>query len=432
MSKIVATIKLWDKLVGAVAWSEKDQIGTFEYDSKYLVNGWDIAPIMMPLAKSKGVKYKFIEHKGINSTFRGLPGLLADILPDKYGNALINAWLASKGRLNGTLNPIETLCFVGKRAMGALEIEPSLKGDNKRTVKVDINNLVDISNKILNSSEQFQANLSKDEEAALTDILKIGTSAGGARAKAIIAFNEKTKEIRSGQVKAPKDFTYWLIKFDGVSDSQFGESKGYGKVEMAYHLMAKDVGIEMTKCQLFEENGRSHFMTQRFDRDNNGEKIHMQSLSAMRHFDFNMVGYNSYEQIFETMRMLGLQYPEAEQLFIRMVFNVLSRNCDDHSKNFAFLMDKTGKWKLSPAFDICHAFRPGSEWVNSQSLMVNNKRLGITIDDFLEVGRSMNIKKAKYIIADVNEKVKNWKQYAEKVNVESKLRDAIYKTLLIN
>jgi serine/threonine-protein kinase HipA len=252
-----------------------------------------------------------------------------------------------------------------------LEIKPSLRQESTKASSLEIESLVGIANKVLNSREDFQTDLSKEEEAALADILKIGTSAGGARAKAVIAFNPKTGEVKSGQVKAPAGFSHWIIKFDGVTDTQFGASMGYGRVEMAYYLMAKEAGIQMSECRLLEENGRAHFMTKRFDRTETGEKIHMQSLCGLRHFDFNQVGMYSYEQVFETMRMLRLSYPEAEQQFIRMVFNVLARNCDDHTKNFAFLMDQSGKWTLSPAYDVCHAFRPGSLWVSSQSLTVN-------------------------------------------------------------
>ena len=431
MANLTATIKLWGQMVGAVSWSESQQISTFEFEPKFKNNGWDISPILMPI-ESKTRLFTFPENKGNSSTFKGLPGLLADMLPDKYGNALINAWLATKGRPTASLTPIETLCFIGSRGMGALEIEPSLRAENKKTSKLELGDLISVANKILNSRVDFQTSFSKDEESALSDILKIGTSAGGARAKAIISYNENTKEVRSGQVNAPKGFTYWILKFDGVTDTQFGESNGYGKVEMAYHLMAKDAEIEMSECRLFEENGRSHFMTKRFDRDNEGNKIHMQSLCAMRHYDFNMVGYFAYEQLFETMRMLGLPYPDAEQVFRRMVFNVLARNCDDHTKNFAFLMDNSGKWRLSPAYDICHAYRPNSEWVSAQSLTVNGKREHITTNDFLELAKKMNIKKAKQIINQIAETVAQWNNYADQVMVEPKLRDAINKTLLVN
>lgn len=425
-----ALIKLWGHTAGAVAWSENEQIARFEFEPEFLNGIWDIAPLMMPLDVSRGRIYEFPENGRRDSSFRGLPGLLADMLPDKYGNALINAWLVTQGRPSNELNPVETLCFIGSRGIGALEIQPALSSEAKKTSSLELDGLISVANKILDTRQNFQTSLSKDEQIALSDILQIGTSAGGARAKAIIAFNEKTLEVRSGQVTAPNGFGYWIIKFDGVEDSQFGASRGYGRVEMAYHLMAKEAGIEMSECRLLEEHGRAHFMTRRFDRDEAGNKIHMQSLYALRHFDFNMVGYFAYEQLFETMRMLRLPYPEAEQMFIRMVFNVLARNCDDHTKNFAFLMDKDGKWSLSPAFDICHAYRPGSTWVSSQSMTVNGKREGIGHADFMEVARRMNIKQAGHLIERVSKAVNNWNHFAEEVKVDGKLRDAIKKTLL--
>lgn len=431
MSQNTAIIKIWDQQVGAVAWSESEQLAAFEFDPKFLNSDLDLAPIMMPLANAKNKIYSFPATKLPNTTFRGLPGLLADMLPDKYGNALINAWLAAQGRSSNSLTSIETLCFIGKRGIGALEIEPMYRDDSKKSSILELAELVGIAGKILDHRQKFQSKLNASDEAALYDILKIGTSAGGARAKAIIAYNEKTKEVRSGQVQAPKGFGYWIIKFDGVNDQQFASSTGYGRVEMAYHLMAKEAGINMAACQMLEENGRAHFMTQRFDRKADGSKIHMQSFCALRHFDFNMVGYFAYEQLFETMRMLGLAYTDAEQLFRRMVFNVLARNCDDHTKNFAFLMEADGLWKLSPAFDICHAYRPKSTWVSSQSLTVNGKREGFSDNDFLAVANAMNIKKARYLIDEVRTAIKKWPTFAAMTGVDQKLQKAIQATLLV-
>ncbi|SDD08353.1 serine/threonine-protein kinase HipA [Algoriphagus faecimaris] len=431
---VAAEIWIWDRLAGAVLWDADRQLASFEFDRSFLRSGWDISPILMPLSQGNRL-YTFPETRSSRGdsfdTFRGLPGLLADMLPDKYGNQLINAWLMQNGRPTDSLNPVELLCFIGKRGVGALEIKPALRNESARTNALEINSLVAIAQKVLNAKEHFQSDISQEEEAALADILKIGTSAGGARAKAVIAFNPKTGEVKSGQVKAPKGFSHWILKFDGVHDSQFGSTAGYGRVEMAYYLMAKGAGIEMNECRLLEENGRAHFMTKRFDRTDTGEKIHMQSLCGIRHFDFNQVGVYSYEQVFETMRMLRLSYPEAEQMFLRMVFNVVARNCDDHTKNFAFLMDQRGKWTLSPAYDICHAYRPGSIWVSSQSLQVNGKREGITEDDFLEVAQKMNIKKPKEKIERVKMAIKKWNQFADQVQVEKRLRDSIQKTLLV-
>lgn len=429
-----AEIWLWNKLVGAVLWDESRQLANFEFDRNFLRSGWDISPILMPLSQGKRL-YSFPETRRSRddafNTFKGLPGLLADMLPDKYGNQLINAWLVQNGRPSDSLNPVELLCFIGKRGVGALEIKPALRTETGRASSLELESLVGIAQKVLNSKENFQTDLSLEEEEALADILKIGTSAGGARAKAVIAFNPKTGEVKSGQVKAPKGFSHWIIKFDGVHDSQFGATVGYGRVEMAYYLMAIEAGIEMNECRLLEENGRAHFMTKRFDRTDSGEKIHMQSLCGIRHFDFNQVGVYSYEQVFETMRMLRLTYPEAEQQFVRMVFNVLARNCDDHTKNFAFLMDQSGKWTLSPAYDICHAYRPGSIWVSRQSLQVNGKREEITDSDFLEVAKKMNIKRPEEKIEQVKQAVKRWKEFAVEAKVEPRLRDSIQGTLLV-
>jgi serine/threonine-protein kinase HipA len=424
-----AYVNIWNKRIGAIAWNTERGLGTFEFEPSFFSSDLNLAPLKIPLAAARNRSFSFPELRN-SPAFKGLPGLLADSLPDKYGNALINTWLARNGRPSDSLNPVEMLCFIGKRGMGALEYEPAIPKGPGTSTKVEIGSLVKIANEILSGREDFNANLSENEEHALLDILKIGTSAGGARAKAVIAFNPSTGEVRSGQVTAPKGFTHWIIKFDGVADSQFGATHGYGRVEMAYHLMAKASEIEMTECRLLEEEGRAHFMTRRFDRETGKGRIHLQSLCAMQHFDFNDIASYSYEQGFETMRMLGLPYPDADQLFRRMVFNVIARNCDDHTKNFAFLMDKSGVWKLSPAFDVCHSYRPGSTWVSQQSLSVNGKRKDISRDDFLSVARNMNIKKAGNIITQINEVVKNWLSYAEETKVKPELRDAIDRTLI--
>lgn len=425
-----AFINIWNQRVGAIAWDSTTGLGSFEYDRSFLKHNWNLAPIKMPIEQANKRIFTFNELRDIK-TFRGLPGLLADVLPDKYGNALINTWLTRNGRASDSLNPVETLCFIGQRGMGALEFEPVTQKTPNTSSKIEISNLVDVAEKILAGKKSFNVNLKADEEKALLDILKIGTSAGGARAKAVIAYNPKTNEVRSGQANAPKGFTHWLIKFDGVTDVQFGASSGYGRVEMAYYLMAKDVGIEMTECRLLEEHGRAHFMTKRFDRENGKEKLHVQSFCAMQHFDFNDINLYSYEQLFETMRMLGLPYPQAEQLYRRMVFNVMARNCDDHTKNFTFLMDKKGTWKLSPAYDVCHAYRPGSEWVSQHALSINGKRTDITKADLLEVAKQMNVKKAETIIKQIAEVVSHWNHYAGEVQLDKKLKQAIQKTLVI-
>lgn len=424
-----AFVYIWNQRVGAVSWDSEQQLGTFEYDKSFLQKGWQLSPILMPIQNGEQF-FQFPENRH-SSTFKGLPGLLADVLPDKYGNALINAWLAKQGRPSNSLNPVETLCFIGKRGMGALEFEPVQPKSTNLSARVELGHLVDIAEEILTGRKDFSANLSTSDEKALFEILKIGSSAGGARAKALIAFNEITGETRSGQAAAPNGFEHWLIKFDGVADTQFGASMGYGRVEMAYYQMAIDAGIQMMESRLLEENNRAHFMTKRFDRPNRDEKLHVQTFCALRHLDFNEVHLFSYEELFETMRMLGLSYASAQELFRRMVFNVLAKNCDDHTKNFAFIMDQNGQWDLAPAYDICHAYRPGSEWVSQHALSINGKRKDITRQDLLLVAKNMNIKNPAKIIDNVSSVVSQWKTYANAVQVDELLRDSIDKTLLI-
>ena len=427
----VAEIKIWGKLAGAIRWDDAQQLGYFQYAPQFIENGWELSPIKMPLDQGSRI-YSFPElRKGRNETedtFKGLPGLLADALPDKYGNKLINTWLAQQGRAENSMNPVEKLCFIGTRGMGALEFEPAQIKSGTYSFSLELNSLVDVAKKILNERETFLTNLNKGEEKAMMEILKIGTSAGGARPKAVIAYNPKTNEIKSGQGNVPKGFEHWLLKLDGVSGEQFGESLGWGRVEYAYYLMAIDCGIEMSKSQLLEENGRSHFMTKRFDRDAN-TKHHIQTLCGLQHYDFNdMYGY-SYEQVFQTMRLLQLTYPEAEQMFRRMVFNVLATNYDDHTKNFSFLLKKDQSWHLAPAYDLCFSFDPNNHWVNKQTLSVNGKRLNITKDDLMTIAKDNNIKKGEKIIDTINAVVKSWNSYAEHVNLRSDLKERIGKSL---
>jgi len=428
-----AIVNIWGKMVGAVAWDEKSEWASFEYDPAFKRLGWELSPLKMPLSPEQRI-YSFPElRKKTGSsfdTFKGLPGLLADMLPDRYGNELINLWLAQQGRPENSMNSVEMLCFIGKRGMGALEIEPTILKQNVNTFSVEINSLVEIASKMLSKKEPFVANLKSDEEKAMREILKIGTSAGGAHPKAVIAYNEKTGEVRSGQTRAPEGFEHWLLKLDGVSEVQLGATHGYGRVEYAYYLMALDCGIEMMPCRLLEENGRAHFMTRRFDREGSYTKHHIQTFCAMKHFDYNRVNSYSYEQLFQTMRELKLTYAEAEQMFRRMVFNVIARNCDDHSKNFSFILKQGDRWRLAPAYDLCHAYRPGSEWVSRHALSVNGKRENITREDLIVIGRSIRNKKAEEIIDQVNDTVHNWNYYADKAGVDKDKKVSIDKTLI--
>ncbi len=428
-----AFVKIWGELVGAVSWDEKTGLASFEYDPKFKKLHWDLAPLKIPISSANKI-FTFPELRSsknaVYDTFKGLPGLLADVLPDKYGNQLINIWLARQGRTQDSMNPVEMLCFIGCRGMGALEFEPATINDSKKAFSIEINSLVDIAHKMFSKRESFATNLQKDEEKAVMEILKIGTSAGGARPKAVIAYNDKTGEVKSGQTIAPKGFEHWLIKLDNVSDVQLGESKGYGRVEMAYYNMAIACSIDMMPSRLLEENGRAHFMTKRFDRENGDMKHHVQTFCAIKHFDFNLVTSFSYEQLFQTMRELKLTYQDMEQMYRRMVFNVIARNCDDHTKNFAFRLKKDKKWELAPAYDICHAYRPGSEWVSQHALSINNKRTNIIKEDLFAIGETIKCKKSASIITEINHTVNQWHKFANDVRVTGELTESIAKTLL--
>jgi serine/threonine-protein kinase HipA len=428
-----AFVKIWGQVIGAIAWSEANGYATFEFDSKFRANQWDLSPIQMPINGGK-TRFSFPSLRKKTEaeldTFKGLPGLLADVLPDRYGNDLINIWLAQQGRPLNSMNPVEMLCFIGTRGMGALEFEPSSLLENKRAFLVEIDSLVEISQKMLSKKASFDSNLKADEEKAIMEILRIGTSAGGARPKAVIAYNENTGEVKSGQTNAPKGFEHWLIKLDGVSDIQLGSSKGYGRIEMAYYNMAISCGINMMPSRLLEENGRAHFMTKRFDREGGSTKHHIQTFCAMKHFDYNQINSFSYEQLFQTMRELKLSYADAEQMFRRMVFNVVARNCDDHTKNFAFRLKKDSNWELAPAYDICHAYQPKHQWVSQHVLSINGKKSNITKDDLLMIGKSIKNKKAAETIDEISNTVSKWKIFADEVKVSPKLRDEINSTLI--
>jgi len=421
-----AFIKLWGKRIGAVAWDEKQQLGFFEYEKEFIAGKHNPAPLRMPLDSRV---YSFSELRN-TPTFKGIPGLLADSLPDRYGNKLINIWLARNGRPENSLNPVELLCFIGSGGMGALEFDPSTFSPQSNTQPLELSSLIEITRKLLENKKQFETQTNHDMQDVLLDILKMGTSAGGARPKAIIAYNKSTGMIRSGQSLQEPGYEHWLIKFDGIDDTQFGATYGYGRVEMAYYKMATDAGLVMTESRLIEEGGRAHFMTKRFDRRNGNEKLHMQTLCAIQHYDFSKINSYSYEQLFQTMRLLKLSYGEAEQLYRRMVFNVFARNCDDHTKNFAFLMEPDGKWKLSPAYDICHAYRPNSEWVSQHNLSINSKRKDFVKEDLLTVAKQNNIRNPKAIINEVLETVAKWADYATQYKVSNQLAKAIDATII--
>lgn len=429
---IVARVKIWETTVGAVTWSEEQGMAFFEYDKNFEKGGLNLAPLMMPMGGTHRVfSFPALRQKEANelNAFNGLPGLLADSLPDKYGNELIDAWLASQGRAAGSMNPVEKLCFIGSRAMGALQFEPVVGLEDSGSFGVDIQSLVDVASMILSKRQDFTANM-ESGEMAIRQILSIGTSVGGARPKAVIAYNEQTEDVRSGQCNAEPGYEHWLIKLDGVSDTQLGSSTGWGRVEYAYYLMAKECGLDMMPCILKEENGRAHFMTKRYDRVGGSKRLHTQSMCAMNHMDFNNNLSYSYEQLFQIMRRLHLTYPETEQMFRRMVFNAYARNCDDHTKNHAFIMDETGRWTLAPAYDICYAYNPEHHWVSRHALSINGKREHFKTEDFMTVAGLINCRKPEAIIKEVQDTVSHWADFAAVAGVSEEMKRKIGENIM--
>lgn len=426
----VAEVRLWGRTIGAVALADGAAVASFEYDPAFAQSGIEIAPLAMPLAAEV---YAFPALSQVS--FHGLPGLLADSLPDRFGNALIDAWLATQGRAPESFNAVERLCYTGSRGMGALEYAPVLGPRSRKAERLQIDRLVDLASEVLTHRNNLQVFFADDDSRrdALRDILRVGTSAGGARAKAVISWNPVTNEVRSGQVRSDRGFQHWLIKFDGVSgnkDKEMEDPKGYGVIEFAYYRMATDAGINMSECRLLEENGRRHFMTRRFDRPDHGEKLHMQSLGALAHFDFNMAGAYSYEQALLVIRQLGLPMDDIEEMYRRMVFNIMARNQDDHVKNIAFLMDKTGQWSLSPAFDMTYSFQPTGKWTSTHQMTMNGKRDAFVRDDFRACAESASMQRgrAEAIVEEVRSVVSRWRDYAEEVNVLPEWRDKITST----
>jgi serine/threonine-protein kinase HipA len=379
----VAEVRLWGTRIGAVSLTDGERTAAFQYEPAFADHGIELCPPVLPLSR------RIYSFPALNpESFHGLPGMLADSLPDRFGRAIINAWLATQGRTPESFSVIEQLCYIGARGMGALEYLPATAGPDSRTATpLDVTRLVELASEVLTARGALQASFATDERrAALAQILQVGTSAGGARAKAVIAWNPATNEVRSGQVAAPAGFDHWLLKFDGVSgnrDKEDEDPKGYTVVEYAYSLMARAAGIQMSECRLFEDGRRRHFMTRRFDRPAAGGKLHMQSLAALAHLDFNRPEGNTYEQAFDVIHQLQLQHTDAaEQLYRRMLFNVMARNQDDHVKNIAFLMDKSGSWRLGPAFDVTFSYNPQGVWTARHQMSINGRREDFTREDF--------------------------------------------------
>ena len=426
---MIAKVRLWGRTIGAVSIDEGRDVAAFQYDREFADSGIELSPLTMPLSESV---YEFPALS--RNTFHGLPGLLADSLPDKFGNALIDAWLATQGRTPESYNAVERLCYIGLRGMGALEFAPAQGQRPRKATKIEVDDLVRLAGEVLahrgNLQEYFH---DAGKEKALRSILSVGTSAGGARAKAVIAWNQSTNEVRSGQIAAGDGFDYWLLKFDGVAgnkDKELEDPKGYGAIEYAYHLMAKAAGIAMSECRLLEENGRRHFMTRRFDRLAGGEKLHMQSLCALAHFDFNQAGAYAYEQALLTIRQIKLPMAAVEEQFRRMVFNIVARNQDDHVKNIAFLMNKRGEWSLAPAFDVTYSYNPSGSWTATHQMTLNGKRDGFALVDFEACAKAALMKRgrAASIVEEVQAAVKRWPEFAADARLASEWRDKIQTT----
>ena len=425
---MIAEVRLWGRTIGAVLLDESRDVAAFQYDADFARSGIELSPLVMPLSE------RVYEYPALpRSTFHGLPGLLADSLPDKFGNALIDAWLATQGRTPESFNAVERLCYTGTRGMGALEFAPVLGPKPRKASKLEVDALVRLAGEVLTHRGDLQGHFNEaGKEQALRDILSVGTSAGGARAKAVIAWNRVTDEVRSGQIAAGEGFDYWLLKFDGVAgnkDKELEDPKGYGAIEFAYHLMAKEAGITMSECRLLEENGRRHFMTRRFDRLAGGARLHMQSLCALAHFDFNQAGAHSYEQALLTIRQLKLPMAAVEEQFRRMVFNVVARNQDDHVKNIAFLMNQKGEWSLAPAFDVTYSYNPSGAWTAAHQMPLNGKRDGFTLADFEACAKVALMKRgrAKMIIEEVVDAVKRWPEFAAAAQIADEWRNGIGK-----
>lgn len=421
----VAKARLFGQNIGTFSWDDAYRVARFEYDKDFLGRGIEPSPLMMPVQEGRIYSFGSLNR----DTFNGLPGMLADSLPDTYGRALFDRWLALTGRTSG--NPVESLCFLGQRCMGALEFEPATGPASDGDMRFEIDSLVDVARDALSKKEDFGVNLEDDRKAAIAEILRLGTSAGGQRAKAIIAYNKETGEVRSGQINAPEGFDYYLIKLDGVSaEAGFRETENYGRLEYSFSELVKKCGIEMTGCSLIEENGRAHFLTRRFDREN-GRKIHMQTLCGIAHYDFRLRKGYSYEQAFNVMRRLRLPYSQAQEMFRRMVFNVVVRNQDDHTKNISFLMDPNGKWRLSPAYDMGFAYNPAGAWTAIHQMSINGKFDDLTRNDLIEFAAANNIKNAPEIIDQICETASGWPELAKECGVPQTMINAIVPHLLL-
>lgn len=415
---MLVEVKIYDHLVGVLLQENQGEV-IFEFNPKFVNSGLDISPILMPLNANQGpISFMNLPEK----TFKGLPPAFADSLPDSFGSSILNIWLQSQGKSMNDLSALEKLSYVGVRGMGALEYFPQIEL-KKPINNFNISDIVEIANSVLNDKQNQSGNLE-----SLESILQIGSSAGGARAKAIIAMDNNKNIIPGDILSDNPNFKYYLMKIDGIKNNELSDPKEYGKIEYVYYQMAKECKIDMMDTFLHEENGRAHFITERFDRVGN-EKIHMQTLCAINNMDYNNFTNNSYEQGFNVLGKMELNQMEFEKFYRRMVFNVLAKNNDDHTKNISFLMDKKGEWKLSPAYDLVYAYNPNNYWLKQHQMSINGKRNHITESDLIKVGKMYDIKNRKIIINEVKEGISHWKKFATDVDISKEFISKIDKNL---
>jgi serine/threonine-protein kinase HipA len=424
----VIEVRAWGRLVGAVALDPSLAYYAFEYDSAWKRTGTELAPLRMPL---KAARSLYVFPTLPEATYFRLPALLADALPDDFGNALIDAWMAQRGIEKSSVTVLDRLAYMGKRGMGALEFRPARGTTKESSAPLEMKELVEEARRLVEGT----FSVDHEAKAALANIIRVGTSAGGARAKAVIAWNPTTDEVRSGQFDTAPGFEHWLLKFDGVGkDKELGTGEGYGRIEFAYYLMATAAGIRMPKSRLLEENGRAHFMTKRFDReliDGKTRKHHLQTLCAINHLDFRQRGTHDYAQLFMTASALGLDDAASDQVFRRMAFNVMARNCDDHTKNFGFILREGRPWDLAPAYDVTHAYNPKGEWTYQHLMSVNQKFKDISKQDLLEVADRFGVRKPENVLSDVRAAIHNWSQFAQQANLTPSLQSRVAKDLLL-
>lgn len=437
MVKEVIKVNYSGGLVGAVSFDTDKGYGAFEYDSAFIRRGVELSPITMPLS-TQIYSFPALGYE----TFKGLPGLVADSLPDDFGNAVLNAWIATLGKSPSDITPLKRLQYTGKRGMGALEYAPVIQQKSlNASQEIEIASLVSIAQEVLDNRKTFAVSLpseGEEDREAMLSLLSVGMSAGGARPKAVVAFNDDFTQVRSGQVNVPEGFTHCLMKFDGVSEQNknqetFGDPLGYGAMEFVYYQMAKSSGIDMMPCRLLPEGNRRHFVTQRFDRNGN-DKIHVQTVNGLAHIDYKQPGSYSYAELINLARTLGVSATDATSLLKRMVFNIVARNHDDHSKNFAFMLVEN-KWTLAPAYDLAYSYKPGSKWVNSHWMSLNGKRDDFTREDIYSLqnlSRNFTKKKIDQIIDETIEHVSTWPTLAKESDVPKRLIEDINSNLRLN